>query len=625
MRSTAVFTFCLSLLAMLGGAVPRAELEPIAYHDNAVAAGVERDGVREVRFEIRRGLWLPNGPDRPGTPVMAFVEPGMPLRLPGPMIRVPTGTRLAITVLNGSDSTIVLRGLSPDPTDSLVLAAGASGTVRSVAEQPGSRFYFGTFPGRTMRDRRVEDGHLAGAIIVDPPGAVRRSDVFVISMSFHSRDAAGALTNARELIAVNGRPWPFTRRLQGTVGDSAEYRVLNATRDAHPMHLHGTFFRVVSRGGAWRDTTLGSEAERIVATEYMPPGATMDMRWMPDRPGTWLMHCHLTFHVTANIGFGVDSLSEDEQNARRVHGHGGDPDHHVEESMGGLFMTITVPPPPGWALPRAPRKVIMFEVPRDSMAGDLAPVFAPTVTDGGQVARPIDRSGPGGMLLLHQDEPTTVRVVNRSAEHTAIHWHGMELENLYDGVVGVGGTPGRRTRAVAPGGRFDARMTPPRAGTFIYHTHLMEVRQQENGLYGAMIVLPAGAVWDAARDHVFIVGTRDGAGAVLNGAKVAATLELAGGATHRLRLINVTTASAGARLQLVRADTSLVQWSPLAKDAIDLPQSRRAPVMSRQHVSMGETYDMIFTASEPGEYRMEVRSGAGLLLAQQPIRVVPPR
>ena len=88
---------CLPLFAVLGGAVPRSELEPIAYHDNAVAAGADRDGVREVRVEIRRGLWRPNGSDRPGTPMMAFAEPGMPLRLPGPLIRVAAGTKLSIT------------------------------------------------------------------------------------------------------------------------------------------------------------------------------------------------------------------------------------------------------------------------------------------------------------------------------------------------------------------------------------------------------------------------------------------------------------------------------------------------------------------------------------------------
>ena len=641
MRTSHSLGLSLLLVALLGGAAPsaapstapstapnaasRAELEPIGYHDNGVAAGVERGGVREVRFEIRRGLWSPNGPARPGTPMMAFVEPGLPLRLPGPMIRVAVGTRLAITVRNGSDSTIVLRGLSADPRDSLVLAAGDSGTVRSVAQEVGNRFYFGTFPGRSLRDRRVEDGHLAGAIIVDPAGARRRDDVFVITGSYHSRDSTGRLTNAREIFVLNGRPWPFTRRLQGAVGDSAHYRVLNATRDAHPMHLHGTFFRVVSRGGAWRDTVMGPDAERVVATEYMPPGSTMETAWMPDRPGTWLMHCHLTFHVASNIGFGADSLSIEEYDARLEHGHGGDPDRHVEQSMGGLFMTISVPTPRGWRLPSSPRKVIRFEVPRDSGAGDLRPVFAPTITDEDRVAGPIARGGPGAMLLLKQNEPTAVRVVNHSGEHTAIHWHGMELENLYDGVVGLGGTPGQRTLAVAPGGSFDARMTPPRAGTFIYHTHLMEVRQQESGLYGAMIVLPADEAWDAARDHVFILGTRDRQGPMLNGAKVAPSLEFIAGDTHRMRLINVTTGIPGARFQLVRTDSSLVQWSPLAKDAIDLPPSRRTPVASRQLVSMGETYDMLFTASELAEYRLEIRSGAGLLLAHQPIRVVPAR
>lgn len=293
--------------------------------------------------------------------------------------------------------------------------------------------------------------------------------------------------------------------------------------------------------------------------------------------------------------------------------------------MGGLLMSITVPPPPGWALPSAPRKVVVLDIPRDSGAGDLLPVFAPTITDGANVARPIARGGPGGMLLLHQGEPTTVRVVNHSEDHTSIHWHGMELENLYDGVVGVGGTPGQRTMSVAPGRSFEARMTPPRAGTFIYHTHLMEVRQQESGLYGAMIVLPAGASWDATHDHLFIIGTRYRVGVVLNGATVAPPFAFVAGATHRLRLINVTTGTPGARLQLVRADSSLVQWTPLAKDAIERGESHRAPVASRQLVSMGETYDMLFTPSEAGEYRMEVRNAAGLLLAAQPIHVVPRR
>ena len=621
MRLTRSLVIGMPFIAILAAAPARDSLPSIGYHDNTVPAGADRNGVREVTFEIRRGLMQPNGPGRPGTPMMAFAEPGKALQLPGPMIRVTTGARLAITVRNLSDSAIVMRGLSSDPTDSLVLAPGASGTVRSIADQPGTRFYYGTFPGRTMLDRRVEDGHLAGAIIVDPPGPRPRDDVFLISISYHSRDSLNQLTNGRELLVVNGRPWPLTKRLQGVVGDSAHYRVINASRDFHPMHLHGTFFRVADHGGAWRDTLLGPNAERVVTTEMLSAGATMQMAWMPDRPGTWLFHCHLTFHVMSNIGFGADSMSLDDYERMAYRGHAADPDHHLEAGMGGLLLAVTVPPPTGWSPPVVQRKVVTLEIPRDSVAGEQLPVFAPTVTDGAIIRPPAGAHGPGGMLLLHQGEATAVRVINHSMEHTAIHWHGMELENLYDGVVGVGGTPGQRTRAIAPGGSFDAYMTPPHAGTFIYHTHLMELRQIESGLYGAMVVLPAGKDWDGAHDHVFILGTLHNQGVVLNGAKVAPALEFDAASSHRLRLINITTGAPAVRFQLVRPDSSLVRWTRQAKDAIDLPPSRRVDVPSQQGIGMGETYDMLFTPPVPGAYRLEVRSAAGVLLVQQPIRV----
>jgi FtsP/CotA-like multicopper oxidase with cupredoxin domain len=181
--------------------------------------------------------------------------------------------------------------------------------------------------------------------------------------------------------------------------------------------------------------------------------------------------------------------------------------------------------------------------------------------------------------------------------------------------------PDQATRAIAPGASFDALITPPRAGTFIYHSHLMELRQLESGLYGAMIVLPAGATWDAAHDHVFILGTLHGKGVVLNGAKVGAALEFDADGSHRLRLINITTGAPNVSFQLVRPDSSLVTWIPRAKDAIDVPASRRTPSPARQVVSMGETYDMMFVPPATGDYRLEVRSAAGVLLAQQPIRV----
>ena len=58
--------FGLPLVALLGAAPSRDLLPPIGYHDNTVASGIDRDGVREVTFEIRRGLMLPQWSRPPG-------------------------------------------------------------------------------------------------------------------------------------------------------------------------------------------------------------------------------------------------------------------------------------------------------------------------------------------------------------------------------------------------------------------------------------------------------------------------------------------------------------------------------------------------------------------------------
>ena len=182
-------------------------------------------------------------------------------------------------------------------------------------------------------------------------------------------------------------------------------------------------------------------------------------------------------------------------------------------------------------------------------------------------------------------------------------------------------------RALVPRDSFDARMTPPRAGTFIYHTHLMEVRQQEAGLYGAMIVLPPGARWDAEHDHVFVMGSRRKRPPAMNGATVLPELVWEVGSTHRLRFINITTGVPGLRYQLVLEDSSVAQWTPIAKDGMDLPELQRRTRSALQPVAMGETYDMSFTPTAPGTYRLLARPGNLALppFATQPIRVVPRR
>jgi FtsP/CotA-like multicopper oxidase with cupredoxin domain len=64
----------------------------------------------------------------------------------------------------------------------------------------------------------------------------------------------------------------------------------------HPMHLHGHSFRELRRNGrsvptqAWRDTTL------------LAPRETVDVAFVADNPGEWLIHCHVLEHHAGGMG-----------------------------------------------------------------------------------------------------------------------------------------------------------------------------------------------------------------------------------------------------------------------------------------------------------------------------------
>jgi FtsP/CotA-like multicopper oxidase with cupredoxin domain len=238
-------------------------------------------------------------------------------------------------------------------------------------------------------------------------------------------------------------------------------------------------------------------------------------------------------------------------------------------------------------------------------------------------------------LFLTRGDPVAITVVNRLREPTAVHWHGIELESYYDGVPGFSGSPARLSPVIAPGDSFVARFTPPRAGTFMYHSHVDEPRTHQAGLVGALIVREPG---DGDNDdHVFVIKTaRAGRGeeAVvdINGQQNPDTIVLHAGRPARLRFMNLTRGNPSATVwltsrqdsvrQLLR-DTLVLQWRPVAKDGADLPAPARAPRIARQVVSMGETYDFEVTPAERGLLRIEVRAAIGqrALLNRVPIAV----
>ena len=113
---------------------------------------------------------------------------------------------------------------------------------------------------------------------------------------------------------------------------------------------------------------------------------------------------------------------------------------------------------------------------------------------------------PGPPLVLKRGEPVEITVVNRLGERTAVHWHGMELDSYYDGVHNWSGMGRTLAPMIEPDGSFVVRFTPPRSGTFMYHTHLHDERQLPLGLYGPMLVMDDDQAYQPEVDHVVVVG-----------------------------------------------------------------------------------------------------------------------
>jgi FtsP/CotA-like multicopper oxidase with cupredoxin domain len=188
-----------------------------------------------------------------------------------------------------------------------------------------------------------------------------------------------------------------------------------------------------------------------------------------------------------------------------------------------------------------------------------------------------------------------------------VHWHGIQLESYYDGVAHFGGNGRDHTPYLQPGDTFVAKFTPPRAGTFIYHTHFNDYAQLCTGLYGALIVVEPGRPRDPATDHVFVI-SRDGPDedkdpVLVNGAVEPPPVVLRAGVRHRIRVIGITP-EATARVRVLRNGRP-ISWRAVAKDGAELPPALATSRTAEFSISPGETYDFEIAEARPGELRLE--------------------
>ena len=520
--------------------------------------------------------------------------------------------------------------------DSLVVPAGETRDVTFTADEEGTFFYWASTSGTAIADRLFEDAQLNGAFIVDPKvGRPKPDRVFVIQWSLPHHSATDTTyDNLNGFFTFNGAPWPGTELLKYAQGDSIHWRFINATADMHPLHLHGFYYRITGRGDATRDTLYWPAQQRMAVTELLLEGTTMNMSWYADRPGGWVFHCHLNFHVFPNPGLGDARLAD----SARIKELFSPPDmndmpgmkaamaNHSETGMGGLVLRMDVKPKADWHPYTGPRERFHLYIQSDSAAGDKGHLFGYVLTSGNETPRTTALSWPGPTIVLHKGQPTSIMVVNRTAEPSQVHWHGLELDSYFDGVAGLSGnassTGAMVSPMIMPRDSFEMTVTPPRSGSFMYHTHINDLRQQSNGLYGPIIVLSAGEKWDPESELIFQTGSNPNVDPIFNGDTAPPALTVHAGKPYRVRLMNVSLDGWGNEFTLNAADGTAPTWTAIAKDGFDLPPWQQLEKTARQRVSIGETYDFRITFAKPGEFTMAGHTETGQIYARQAIHVV---
>jgi FtsP/CotA-like multicopper oxidase with cupredoxin domain len=206
----------------------------------------------------------------------------------------------------------------------------------------------------------------------------------------------------------------------------------------------------------------------------------------------------------------------------------------------------------------------------------------------------LDGTVPGPTIRVTAGDHVRITIINHFPEATTLHWHGLEIPQIEDGVPGVGQSP------IQPGQTFTYDFTVPldNVGTYFYHSHYDDLIQVPGGFYGAFIVDPKPGTPEAQnvphfdQEYTEIISEL-GPYFVINGKSFPDTqpINVVHGQTILVRLINL-----GEMIHPMHMHGHF--FNVVAKDGAPLAQPMREDTVA---IAPGESYDLSFyTWAAPG-------------------------
>ena len=205
-------------------------------------------------------------------------------------------------------------------------------------------------------------------------------------------------------------------------------------------------------------------------------------------------------------------------------------------------------------------------------------------------------SVPGPAIRVREGSELVVDVVNEGDLEATVHWHGLRLDNRYDGT--------HETQAPIPvGGSFSYRISFPDPGVYWYHPHIREDYGQELGQYGNIVVVPAerdywppahrellltlddvliedGKIAPFSREETTFAAMGRYGNVLLVGGETEPSFSAQQGEVVRLYLTNTANtrvfnvALPGAQLKLVGGDSGRVEREELVESVVLAPSER---------------------------------------------------